>query len=73
MTDEIFKEAKQLYEDINTLKYHLEQVKEKKRWITIATPFMRETCLSKKFQRELVKWLEDKLEDYEIKFAQLRM
>lgn len=73
MTEEIYNEAVRLHEDIRLIRFQLRQVKNNKYWITIATPSMKETCLSEKFQAELVKWLEGKLEDYEIKFAQLGM
>lgn len=71
MTEEIYKEAIQLHEDIRLIKYQLDEVEERKHWITIATPYKQDACYSEKFQRELIKWLEDKLEDYKVKFAQL--
>lgn len=73
MTEEIFEEAVQLHEDIRLIKYQLNEAKKNKHWITIATLYKKDTCLSEKFQRELIKWLEDKLEDYEVRFDQLGM
>lgn len=73
MTEEIYNEAIQLHEDIRLIKCQLDEVKKRKHWITIATPYKKDVCLSEKFQRELIKWLEDKLEDYKVKFAQLGM
>ena len=53
MTDEIFKEAKQLYEDINTLKYHLEQVKKRNVGLQLQFHFMREMFISEKISKRI--------------------
>lgn len=73
MTEEIYNEAIKLHEDIRLIKYQLDEVEKREHWITIATPYKKDACYSEKFQSELVKWLEGKLKDYEIKFAQLGM
>lgn len=71
MTEEIYNEAVRLHEDINLIEYQLDEVKKRNHRISISTPYEKDARFSEKFQRELIKWLEDKLEDYKVKFAQL--
>lgn len=67
MTKEIFNKAHELTDDIYMIKYHLIN----KHLITISTPYQTEAVISSRFQKELIEWLEQKLEEYQKEFDEL--
>lgn len=71
MTKEVYNKAERLQNDIKFITSQLRINKKNRYWITIATPYMTEACGSKKFQEELVEWLEQKLKEYQKEFDEL--
>ena len=72
MTPEIYDRAKQLQNDIKAINKQLKEVEEKRHWITTSTPDRNfEGASSVRFQRDLVKWLEETRDNYQKEFNEL--
>ena len=72
MTDEIYKKATQLQNDIQSIDRQLKEVQEERHWITTSTPMRKDQGASSvRFQNELVNWLKEIRDKYQKEFNEL--
>ena len=71
MTENTYKMAKDLIEDINKMETQINAVENNHHWITILTPDYRDFSYSLRFQKDLVEWLTAKKEEYQKEFDEL--
>lgn len=72
MTNDTYKKAKRLIEDIEAIDRQLQEVEQKGHWITTSTPeHQLDGAPSFQFQKELVSWLKQIKEQYQHEFNEL--
>lgn len=71
MNIDVYNKAVTLVKDIDSLTRHINEVEQKRHWVSIVTPDNRDLPHSLRLQSELVKWMKDKREEYEKEFNEL--
>jgi cob(I)alamin adenosyltransferase len=72
MTNELYEKAVELKKDIKAINKQIEEVKMYKHWITTSTPdYESRGASSRRFQEELIDWLEQKMNEYQKEFDEL--
>lgn len=65
------RKAKELENDIESIKRILKEYEEQHHWIQVVSPRISDDGQSKRFQEDLAEWLKQKKEKYEKELAEL--
>jgi hypothetical protein len=71
MDKQKLKKGNELNSDIKLMSYIISEFRNQHHWVTIKTPNIKESFFSERFEKELIEWMNEKMEEYKKEFEEL--